>query len=513
MLDKIKHLKTILSNVWIQFLLFVSGVWLLFVHLEINRHIKDRIIGFHYWRKSDTYAQITNYYYNGLNFFDHSIYYNQLNSGGKALAEFPLFYYLIAFQQTLFGPHEIIAKINWIVLLMVGLFSLFQISQHYLKHWLFSLIIALSFFISPIYTIYSIDFLPDPAAMYFLFVGMWLLLRHTQNQKNKSLIGSLIFIAIAGMMKPFFLIPYLAILLTILFNQLFLKISSVKFKLSYLVPVLATIGWFLYVNLYNKAVNSDYFLSNTRAFWEFSATENLITLEAIRVHWLADYLHPDFQITFLILIIINLAWWTKKTLLINIFYLFSFLGCIAFYMLFFNMFEHHDYYIYPTLFFLPLTLGKFIYHLSQTIKSTTVINVISILVFGLFMIALENTFNRMQHRRGDDFLNGKYFFENYEGTDSFLSRNGIEKDDLVIAFSDKSPSFALSLMKRKGWSGYQTYSGLMPIDSLMAKGADFLIVNEREFKVRDSIYIQDFKDYPIADTNKIFIYDLRPYRQ
>ncbi len=54
------------------------------------------IPGYHYWRKTDTYAQIMNYYFNGLNFFDHGIYYNQMNSGGKAVAEFPLFYYCVA---------------------------------------------------------------------------------------------------------------------------------------------------------------------------------------------------------------------------------------------------------------------------------------------------------------------------------------------------------------------------------------------------------------------------------
>ena len=129
-IDKILALS---KKTWFQFLLFSGILWLVFVHLHINRHLTDMIIGPHFWRKSDTYSQIMNYYYNGLNFFDHSYYYNLFDSNGKAVGEFPIFYYFIALQLKLIGNYSIIIKINWLVLTFIGLFSLFKICYHFFR--------------------------------------------------------------------------------------------------------------------------------------------------------------------------------------------------------------------------------------------------------------------------------------------------------------------------------------------------------------------------------------------
>ena len=160
-------------NKWVEWVLFIGIFWLFIVNLHLNRGLSDMIPGYHYWRKTDTYAQIMNYYYNGLNFFDHSVYYNQMGSGSEALAEFPLFYYLIAVQQKMFGNFDIIAKINWFVVLFFGQFALFKIGFLFTKNFVFSLIPPLFLFLSPIYTIYCLEYLPDPIALSFSFVGFY----------------------------------------------------------------------------------------------------------------------------------------------------------------------------------------------------------------------------------------------------------------------------------------------------------------------------------------------------
>lgn len=509
----IEHIKNSVTNVWVQFLLFSSSLWLVFVHLQINRYIKDGIIGLHYWRKSDTLSQIHNYYYNGLRFFDHSIYYNQLETAGKAVAEFPLFYYFVALQQTLFGPHEIIAKINWIVLLFFGLFALFKIANHFIKHFALSLLSALSIFLSPVFVFYAIDFLPDPVALNFLFIGLWFLLKSTCNNKKSTLISALIFLSIAGMVKPFFFIPYLAFLLLTVINQFWLKKQFCSFKFSYLIPLAFITLWFIYTNWYNNAVNTDYFLSKPRPIWKYSDQEVAKTWLAIQEKWLNVYLIPQFVIPFLVLVVTNLVWWTKETFFYTSYYLLCCIGCVLFFILFFNMFEHHDYYVYPLLFILPLTIGVFIYQLKKTIQKKWITHLLAFGLIILFTSALNTVWSINQARRKAPHLNSIHHFENYKNLDFFLAKNGVTPQSYVMAFSDKSPSFALSLMKRKGWSGFQTMTYQKNVQHYIDKGADFLIINRRVPTMSDSLAILGFTAYPIADSNDIVIYDLKPYQQ
>ncbi len=509
----IEQIKWIASKSWAQFLLVSAAVWLIFVHLQVNRYLKDMITGLHYWRKSDTYAQIANYYYNGLHFFDHSIYYNQLETGGKAVAEFPLFYYFIAFQQTLFGNSPLIAKINWIVMLFLGVFCIFKIAHHFFNHFAVALLIALVLFLSPVFTFYMVDYLPDPIALNLVFIGLWLLLKSTINQKKSTLIFALTVLSIGGMIKPFFFIPFLAFLVVVIVNKRWLKQAQLKWKWGYLIP-LAMVGlWFIYTNWYNSSINTNYFLSKPRPIWNYSAAEISQTWNIIQTHRLSTYMLPALLSVFLVLILINLCWWTKKTTVLNFYYVFSFLGSLAFIALFFNMFQDHDYYIYPLLFMLPLTLGSILYKIHKTVDKPLLLSIAAPVLLIAFVFALSPIWEVNQQRRKAPHITSKYLFENYQNTDYFLTKNGVEKNDLVIAFSDKSANFALSLMNRKGWSGFQTMTYHTNLTEYIQRGAAYLIINERVPNYYDSTAIHGFLNYPIADTNDLILYDLQPYQQ
>jgi 4-amino-4-deoxy-L-arabinose transferase-like glycosyltransferase len=512
MQSMLEKLKTIGSKTAVQFVLFSSLLWLVFVHLHINRHLRDMITGLHYWRKSDTYAQISNYYYNGLNFFDHSIYYNQLESGGRAVAEFPIFYYFIAIQQSIFGNYSIIAKLNWMLLLVAGLFALFKIVNHYLKNFLLSFIVAVSVFLSPVFSIYSIDYLPDPVALNFIFIGLWFLLKSTLNAQKKTLFWALFFISIAGMIKPFFLIPFIAILICALINKFWIKNDQLKFNWFWFTPFITVGIWYFYTQWYNTHEGSDYFLSKPRPIWKYSSDQISTTLEAVATNWIPVYLHPGFLWAFLILIVTNLFWWTKKTLLISTFYLLCILGSFLFTILFFNMFQYHDYYIYPIIFALPLTIGLTIYRLTLVFDHRYFKIAFTFMLPVLLYFGLNYTWEKMNERRKNPNVTSTFYFENYQNTEPFLSNNGVAKDAYVVAFSDKSPTFALSLMNRRGWSGFQTMTYHWYMSDAIEKGADFLILNARVPKMSDSTSIHGYLNYPVADSNDLFIYDLKPYR-
>jgi len=504
--------KNILNNSVFQFF-FISGlVWLVFVHLHINRHIQDIILGPHYWRKSDTYAQIINYYHNGLNFFDHSIYFNQMNSGGKAVAEFPLFYYLIAIQLKIFGNYALIIKINWIIVLMFGIFSIFKISLHFLKNFLLSVVVSMLLFLSTVFCFYSIDYLPDPIALNFSFIGLWLLIRYFDTNKNITLYVAIFFISFSGMIKPFYLIPYIAFLCTVFFNQFIYKKVKLKLKWIYIMPFLMVFMWFFYVSIYNTSVGSNYFLSETKPIWTCSEEDIVAIWIKLSDFWFADYLNVILFKVFILSIFVNLLWWKKQYVLHNVYFIFSLVGVVFYFLLMYRMLHNHDYYILPMAFIVVLSLGLILLKIKNSFHSTGV-NVLAVLLLLLIYFGLDNSFNLLQKRWNVDWRNSKSELVEYYNLEHFLLKNKVQPNDYVITFTDFSPSYGLSIINRKGWSGFQLWRHFLSIDEMIDEGAKFLIYNEKAKGHKDTVLLEKYNDYLVDDTNAIYLYDLQPYKK
>ena len=68
-------------------------------------------------------------------------------------------------------------------------------------------------------------------------------------------------------------------------------------------------------------------------------------------------------------------------------------------------------------------------------------------------------------------------------------------------------------MDRKGWSGFQTKPNKFELPELIDQGAAYLIMNKNAPLLQnDSIILNQYLDYPIDDTNNIYLYDLKPYK-
>lgn len=505
-------MKNILNNNWFQFLLFTGVVWLVFVHLHINRHLEDIIIGPHFWRKSDTYAQIMNYYYNGLNFFDHGIYFNQLDSNGKALGEFPLIYWIIAAQLKWFGYSVLLIKVNWLIILLVGLFSVYKISVYFLKHIFYALIVALLLFLSPVFTFYSIDYLPDPLALNITFFGLWFLLKNYISPSRFNLAVGIGLISIGGMIKPFFLIPFIALICVLLVKRVVFKEKQNILVWQYGIPFAFVGLWFVYSGWYNSTSGSDYFLSSTRPIWSYGNERILAIFNKVTTFWSEHYFHDSLYYIFFSLMVLNLISWKKVWVNINLFYLFCVLGVLAFISLFYEMFFDHDYYVYPILFILPLTVGITLFKLNFFLKSKVSQSVLAVVLLVLLFLGLNNSWEKNQGYRKKGWINNRYIFEKYQRLEPFLLRSNVQQNDLIVTASDMSPCFALSLLNRKGWSGYQI-KRKFTIDKMIKEGAKFMVINDQvKLPFKDSSQVSLYLDYPIADTNHVFIYDLQPYK-
>jgi hypothetical protein len=505
--------KKIWSNNIVQFILFSGLIWLIFVHLHLNRHFQDIIVGPHYWRKSDTYAQILNYYYNNLNFFDHGLVFNQFDSNGKAVAEFPLFYYFIAIQFKLFGPSLILAKINWIALLFIGQFFLFKIARFFIKNAALSLLVPLSLFLSPVFTFYSVDFMPDPLALNISLVGYWFLIKHYNSEKNKYLWVSILCISLAGMIKPFFLIPFIAFVIVLGFNKWVIHAKTIDFKKELIIPFIMVLLWFLYTKLYNQSVNSNYFLSEPKPFWLYNSDQLNQIIERVNKRWLPEYLNPSLYIYLFLMMLINLVVWTKKNRLITLFYSIALIGITCYILLFFGMFHDHDYYIFPMVFFIPLSLGVFFLKLTEFIKNKWILNGIALGLMFLFYQLLNYTYQRIELIYKEPWINSKHKYENYIGLEHFLQKNNITLKDYVIAYSDISPTYALMLLNRKGWSNKQFDVKKGHLQKYINKGASVLVINKREpLTIEDSLILRPYLNHYLDDTNDVYLYDLKPFK-
>ncbi len=502
-----KVLEYIERNKWIEWLLYATLFWSFIVYLHLNRGLDDMIPGYHYWRKTDTYAQILNYYYNGFNFFDHSIYYNQMESNGKAVAEFPLFYYLIAIQLKIFGKHLIILKINWLLIMFLGHFALFKTANIITRNYLASAVVSLVIFLSPTYVIYCIEFLPDPIALHLGFIGFYFIADNFYNKRKKSRIWAILFITLSGLTKPFFLIPYVSFLLVYLLYILINK-KGLKPILKWLVPIVIIAFWFIYMRWYNDRMNNHSFLSKTMPIWSANEDLTLGIWNKILSRWLDTYFHPWYAKLILILGGLSFLVGLFKARYSAIFLLFGFMGAICFILLFFSMFAHHDYYFFPVLFLAPLVILTVFYSLKQFNWNKHILSLVGLIFFvGIYSGSYESWFARKK-RLQNPWINATSEFKNYRNLEGFLTRNGVGEDDFIVAFSDKSPTYALLLLNRKGWSGYQTFYKSYTIGSLHDMGAKYVVINEALPAKRDSVAFRDVELKYLADTNKIAIYKI-----
>ena len=495
------------KNKWIEWLFFAVCFWLVIVHLHLNRGLDDLIPGYHYWRKTDTYAQILNYYYNGFNFFDHGIYFNQMESGGKAVAEFPLFYYLIALQLKIFGNHLIILKINWLIVMFFGQLALYKIGLHFIKNHILALAVPFILFLSPTYVIYGIEFLPDPIAMHIGFVGLYFLVKHHQNQLRKWLIWAVVFITISGMMKPFYLIPFIAYCMVLVGHHL-IKKQSFRQYLVLLIPFLCVGVWFLYMSWYNAKNGSHYFLSNLMPIWKNGGVGADSIWVKMQDKWLETYFNPLYINILLATLIVSFVWLMIKNKVKAIYLLLCFFGATSYFLLLYGMLNQHDYYILPLLFLAPTIVLLFFGQVKTLNWNPALNSILGILVIVVIYNSMHFSWLQRQGRLKNKMVNATHEFSPYQNLDYFLTKNKIGQSDYVIAFSDKSPSYALLLLNRKGWSGFQTFYRREKVSDLMDLGAKYMIVNNSLPPKRDSVALEGVALNYIADTNNIFIYKL-----
>lgn len=200
--------------------------------------INSPIIGMHSWRQADTAAISRNYYENGYRFL-----YPQIDWGGDSQGyvetEFPIYSFIVALLYGVFGVHEFLGRLLSVIFAMISLYYLYflllKMSDRKTALWS-----CFFFAILPPLIFYSRTFQPESTLVMSLILGVYFFSQWMDTEKIIYFITSLIFIALACLIK----IPSLYIGLPILYlawmksgKKIFYQISMWIYGLIVLLSV------------------------------------------------------------------------------------------------------------------------------------------------------------------------------------------------------------------------------------------------------------------------------------
>lgn len=484
----------------------------------------------HQWRQSDGYSMALNYYTNGMNFFEPKIHFQE-SKEGKAVGEFPIIYYFQALIWKLTGPSYFVARFTVFLLSIIGLFALFKTVYSLVQDTFLAYVLPLLLFSSPLFAYYSNSYLTNVPALSFLFVGWYFLLNFSRSIKFSSLLAGVVFISLAGLLRPTMMIGYLPLILLFYINRKNLidkekLIKQLVFGAMLVLPFVFIISWVLYTKHYNSQNNSVYFLSNIRPIW---ICENIPHVWSRLSHNMLDeFLHWSVKTILAIMLLIMLLTIKKQNPNYAIMIVCISVGLILYVLLWFSNLDVHDYYLIELFILIPpLFIGFFIFakkNYQQLFYSRTLRIATSVVILISVFYAASKT--RMKHEdkvyfftvlflSEDEIAYYKWYhwdyatkYKAFETITPYLRSIGINKNDLVVSLPDQSPNITLSFMDQKGFSFlYCTNENMKDkLFDFQRKGAKYLLIGDKDF-VKNS-GIQEFTSQRIGVYKNIEIFKL-----
>lgn len=459
----------------------------------------------HQWRQSDGYSIALNYYNNGMHFFEPRIHFQE-SKEGKAVGEFPIIYYLQAAIWKITGPSYFVARFTIFLFSIIGLFALFKTIYGLLNDTFVAYLLPLLLFSSPLFAYYSNSYLTNIPALSFLFVGWYFLFRFSERMKTTSLLFAVLFVTLAGLLRPTMLIGYVPLVILFFINRNKL-IDSEKIKKQFIygtalfLPFILVACWVLFTKTYNSQNNSVYFLSNIRPIW---ICENIPHVWSKFTHAMLDEFYHGSVKTIIVLVLISMLFTIKRQnrnhsiVTVGIV-----VGLIIYILLWFSNLDVHDYYLIELFLVIPpLFIGFFSYvkeNYQEVFYARSMRVTASIILIVSILYGASKT--RMKHEDKVFFFTEVFLSEEeivfykwyhwdyetkyqaFETIEPYLRSIGISKKDLVVSLPDQSPNITLSFMDQKGFSFlYCTNENMSEkLKEFKAKGAKYLLICDRDF--------------------------------
>ncbi len=512
----------------IYFILFIGIAWFYGNFDTMNRGPYSR----HQWRQSDCLSITQHYYQDNLPFLEPEIHWQGEGQTGKTISEFPIVYYSVGNVWKITGKHYWIYRLLNFLILALGLLYLKKLTHKILDDNFWAIFVPLLLFSSPLLAYYGNNFLMNVNALSLAIIGSYHFYCHRTERSYKHLVYACTLFLFAGLLKITALMLFVGFGAIFLYEML-LREQSLKTRWKELLPYAGTLililGWYSYTGHYNENNMSMVFLQGLLPIWDISTEDIYSNWKLLHSDLLPEYFNIS-AFFLLVITFIGLLINRKKAhpYLLALMILTS-LGIIIYLVLFFQVFNVHEYYLINLLVIIPLmTLLILTFlkkHHSSILSSKAFKITASIGLFFLIYSAAVRTIAKYDIGASwvrnsaildkEDVAYWQWYHWNYGNTykdletiEPYLESLGIKKEDKVISMPDGSITITLNLMNRNGYNdyGYHHLPKEERIEKQIEWGAKYLVVNDTSILHEE--YIQSFIKHKIGATDHVFIYRL-----
>jgi hypothetical protein len=475
------------------------------------------------WRQADCYSIALNYYQHGFDFFKPQVHF-LFEQNGYAAGECPLIYFIAAMLFKIFGVHYFLFKGLNVLIFFAGLFSLFKLSVKFTNDLLFSYILAVLYFCTPVIFFYANNFLSDVSALSFNLIGVLFFSVFLEENSRKKLFIAAACFAIAGLLKAsaaIFLIAIICALFTELFvtkakSNYYHVININKFQLLFSLTLALSliVSWYLYAIAFNKSNQTIFFGTKAMKGWPLwennidGLKETINYFESIHI----EILSPVNLFLFVLALILIVIFIKRVDRLFFKIWLFLCIGLSLFIAYFWKGFQDQQYYL-VNLIILPILSILFAYKIVDSLNLNEKIIKLCytmLICSTLFVIYKSKNVYKCYYKGGwrHQKLNEVYYDSHIEIE---LTKLGITKNDKVISLEDGTPNGTLSMLNRSGWSSYGFNKNMQfandGFDSKIKMGARFLILNDTALLRNESV--KYYAQTAIGNYNGLYFYKLR----
>ncbi|MBS1637282.1 MAG: hypothetical protein JST26_15285 [Bacteroidetes bacterium] len=489
-------------------LVLLTGIYLFYGYADMFR---TRPHSIHQWRQTDCLSFTKNYYEEGMHFFSPKIHW-QGDGDGKAVSELPLMNYSVAMLWKMFGEHEYWYRFLELFIYTIALLFLFAGIYETSRSWFYAYCGTLLIVASPLLSYYSFNFLADVPALSFAIIGLSSFLLFMHRRKMLWFIIAIIAATLAALLKASagsVLIIIGVISLCDLFNIKTMRDQGLLFPKK-IIPLIAfplsailILAWYRWALAYNNNNSDGVFLMGFLPIWKMEPFKILETARFL----VNDHLNTSFNKAALFLILGLFIWLLlnlkKLEMFVRIALIISALFTSAFILLFFKVFNVHDYYLITQIIFpIMIIIGFGSFMKSDYLKLNKKLNIIIVffLAYSVYYscaIFRLRTFEESKIAKtflgvtNEEASYWRWFHWNYDNTikpleeiTPYLRSLGIQRTDKVVSIPDQSFNITLYLMDQKGFTGMGVngYADTTFIKNDMAQGAKYLVINNPEIK-------------------------------
>jgi hypothetical protein len=462
---------------------------------------------------------------------------------GKIASDFPIIQYVVAKIWKVTGMNPTVFRLITLMFLVLGLYYIYRIFLLLSReNYGLSILLTALFFTSPILSYYGATFLSDIHAFGTAICGFFYFLKWQKEEKRKWLILSVLVFAMAGLFKmsaAFIFLMALGFYLARLIRIKRHKERKILFKdelincALLIIPFIPWVLWYGHASAYNEAHPNGFFLVGILPVWDIPMQRvkdiAYFLLHYIFPQMINPYVFGSLVIVSLSLLLLNV----KKILNETILRLIIVFGVYAgFILLFYQVFEDHDYYMLNMMNALVLitavlverfTNEEFIqkhqkpimallFILVVTFTYTTGIKTRTRIDYTDVWGTKEFVYSKVER----DFMawttwNDRTRFGVLEDKSIDWKKIGIGENDIIFVAGDYTINRSLYLMNRRGFTTYNT-SGLEGIPQCIEiekkkSGLKFLVVIEPDW--RNSPVLQPYINRLIFAKDNLYVYQLQ----